>query len=151
MKKMDKHNVINVFSLCYTANIVKLVCTLMIPFTNGITMYASSFSVLVLLALFPDQILPAARLVLLSIVAILWILIIVMSIISIRNQKSRIILSILSIIMAIFDCVLPIIFSTTEAKIVSLVLSLIIIILNVSFIANNVVLTNESENDMVDT
>ncbi len=134
---MVKKQKIKVFSLCYLANVVKIICTLMIPFTNGMTMYASSFSILVLLALFPDQILLATRLVLISIVAILWILIIVMSIISIRNQKSRIILSILSIIMAIFDCVLPIIFSTMEAKIASLVLSLIIIALNIRFITNN--------------
>lgn len=134
---MVKKQKIKVFSLCYLANVIKIICTLMIPFTNGMTMYASSFSIIVLLALFPDQILLATRLVLLSIVAILWILIIVMSIISIRNQKSRIILSILSIIMAIFDCVLPIIFSTMEAKIASLVLSLIIITLNIRFITNN--------------
>ena len=146
---MVKKQKIKVFSLCYLANVVKIICTLMIPFTNGVTMYASSFSILVLLALFPDQILLTTRLVLLSIVAILWILIIVMSIISIRSQKSRIILSILSIIMAIFDCVLPIIFSTMEAKIASLVLSLIIITLNISFITNNVTLINKSENDMV--
>lgn len=146
---MVREQKIKVFSLCYLANVVKIICTLMIPFTNGMTMYASSFSIIVLLALFPDQILLATRMVLLSIVAILWILIIVMSIISIRNQKSRIILSILSIIMAIFDCVLPIIFSTMEAKIASLVLSLIIIALNVRFITNNVTLINKSENDMV--
>ena len=141
---MVREQKIKAFYLCYFANVVKIICTLMIPFTNGITMYASSFSIPILLALFPDQIPLSTRLVLLSIVAILWMLIIVLSIISIRNQKSRIILSVFSIIIAIFDCVLPIIFSTIEAKISSLVLSLIIITLNISFVTDNVAHINKS-------
>lgn len=134
---MEKLKTANTFYALFLANIVKILCTILIPFTNGATMYLSSYSVVVLLTLFSDQIGFTSRIVLLSMVALLWITIIILSFISVKNREIQMVLSIFSIILAIFDCALPMVFSGVEAKALSLLVSSIIIMLNVSFLTKN--------------
>lgn len=134
---MEKLKTANTFYALFLANIVRILCTILIPFTNGATMYLSSYSVVVLLTLFSDQIGFTSRIVLLSMVALLWITIIILSFISVKNREIQMVLSIFSIILAIFDCALPMVFSGVEAKALSLLVSSIIIMLNVSFLTKN--------------
>lgn len=122
--------------MCSLPNLIKLFCTALIPFTQGATMYISSISLVTLLALFPDQIAIGLRLALISAVVFSWVMVILLSIISIKSEKTLIPLSVFSMILAIFDCVIPMVYSTIEAKIYAIVVSSAIIILNVFFLKN---------------
>lgn len=99
-------------------------------------MYISSISLVTLLALFPDQIAIGLRLALISAVVFSWVMVILLSIISIKSEKTLIPLSVFSMILAIFDCVIPMVYSTIEAKIYAIVVSSAIILLNVFFLKN---------------
>lgn len=122
--------------MCFLPNLIKLFCTALIPFTQGATMYISSISLVTLLALFPDQIAIGLRLALISAVVFSWVMVILLSIISIKSEKTLIPLSVFSMILAIFDCVIPMVYSTIEAKIYAIVVSSAIILLNVFFLKN---------------
>lgn len=122
--------------MCSLPNLIKLFCTALIPFTQGATMYISSISLVTLLALFPDQIAIGLRLALISAVVFSWVMVILLSIISIKSEKTLIPLSVFSMILAIFDCVIPMVYSTIEAKIYAIVVSSAIILLNVFFLKN---------------
>jgi hypothetical protein len=122
--------------MCSLPNLIKLFCTALIPFTQGATMYLSSISLVTLLALFPDQIAIGLRLALISAVVFSWVMVILLSIISIKSEKTLIPLSVFSMILAIFDCVIPMVYSTIEAKIYAIVVSSAIILLNVFFLKN---------------
>ena len=122
--------------MCSLPNLIKLFCTALIPFTQGATMYISSISLVTLLALFPDQIAIGLRLALISAVVFSWVMVILLSIISIKSEKTLIPLSVFSMILAIFDCVIPMVYSTIEAKIYAIVVSSAIILLNVFFLEN---------------
>ena len=124
------------FLMCSLPNLIKLFCTALIPFTQGATMYISSISLVTLLALFPDQIAIGLRLALISAVVFSWVMVILLSIISIKSEKTLIPLSVFSMILAIFDCVIPMVYSTIEAKIYAIVVSSVIILLNVFFLKN---------------
>ena len=124
------------FLMCSLPNLIKLFCTVLIPFTQGATMYISSISLVTLLALFPDQIAIGLRLALISAVVFSWVMVILLSIISIKSEKTLIPLSVFSMILAIFDCVIPMVYSTIEAKIYAIVVSSAIILLNVFFLKN---------------
>lgn len=124
------------FLMCFLPNLIKLFCTALIPFTQGATMYISSISLVTLLALFPDQIAIGLRLALISAVVFSWVMVILLSIISIKSEKTLIPLSVFSMILAIFDCVIPMVYSTIEAKIYAIVVSSAIILLNVFFLKN---------------
>ena len=122
--------------MCSLPNLIKLFCTALIPFTQGATMYISSISLVTLLALFPDQIAIGLRFALISAVVFSWVMVILLSIISIKSEKTLIPLSVFSMILAIFDCVIPMVYSTIEAKIYAIVVSSAIILLNVFFLKN---------------
>lgn len=124
------------FLMCSLPNLIKLFCTALIPFTQGATMYISSISLVTLLTLFPDQIAIGLRLALISAVVFSWVMVILLSIISIKSKKTLIPLSVFSMILAIFDCVIPMVYSTIEAKIYAIVVSSAIILLNVFFLKN---------------
>ena len=87
------------FLMCFLPNLIKLFCTALIPFTQGATMYISSISLVTLLALFPDQIAIGLRLALISAVVFSWVMIILLSIISIKSEKTLIPLSVFSMIV----------------------------------------------------
>ena len=122
--------------MCSLPNLIKLFCTALIPFTQGATMYISSISLVTLLALFPDQIAIGLRLALISAVVFSWVMVILLSIISIKSEKTLIPLSVFSMILAIFDCVIPMVYSTIEAKICAIIVSSAIILLNAFFLKN---------------
>ena len=133
---MNKRLFKKAFLMCSLPNLIKLFCTALIPFTQGATMYISSISLVTLLALFPDQIAIGLRLALISAVVFSWVMVILLSIISIKSKKTLIPLSVFSMILAIFDCVIPMVYSTIEAKIYAIVVSSAIILLNVFFLKN---------------
>jgi hypothetical protein len=63
-------------------------------------------------------------------------MVILLSIISIKSEKTLIPLSVFSMILAIFDCVISMVYSTIEAKIYAIVVSSAIMLLNVFFLKN---------------
>lgn len=120
--------------LCYLINVLKLLCTFLIPFTNGATMYFSIGSFPILLLLGVEQIALHVRLALLIVLILIWCLIIIISLLGLRNKKAMVILFILSIIAATFDLALPLIYSYSYFKIIQTLSSLIIILINLNCI-----------------
>ena len=123
------------FILLYTVNIIKIICTFLIPFTNGNTLYFSIYSLPILLLLGSDQIEFVLRITLIITVLIIWLLIIIFSILSIKRKENRDLLSIFSIIASLFDCILPMIFSTIQVKILAFIICFVIFMINVGFLS----------------
>lgn len=121
-------------------NFLKIFCTLLFPFTRGATLNFSIISPIILLIVDQNQINVVVRWVCLVTIAFIWLAIILFTILCFI-KKTRIILNILSVSAALFDCLIPMIFSTSQAKIVYLLGSSIIIFVNVISIVFSIWLT----------
>lgn len=117
-----------IIAYCFVG--VKFISTLLIPFTQGLTMYFSNVSALTLLVLQSDQISLTCRMIALIAILITWIVIFVTSILGIKIKGARLFVYVCSIILATFDCVIPMIFAELDMKIVCLCFSLVVIFVN---------------------
>ena len=116
----------------YLLSFGRMLCTPLMLFTEGATKNFVSESIFIwLLATYEFPLPPILWILGLVIIVGLWITIIMSSIMGIKNKKARRI-SILSImVLAVFDCILPIIYSDITIKINSSIISAVIILLGV--------------------
>ena len=118
------------FSVVLFINLAKFLCTVLIAFTRGSTLYFSIHSILILVALFHDQINTILRLILLIILGVIWIAILFFTVKRKKSLKAKSIYCMLSMVSVLFDFILPMIFSAVEVKIVSSVTSFVIMVLS---------------------
>jgi len=133
--------------MTYLINIVKVLCTVLIPFTQGDTAGFSVSSLLVMLLIDNSIISMVVRITVICIILLIWLAIIVLSVIGIKQERVRVPLFALSIIAALFDCVVPLMFSAPEFYVTCVAFSAFTIAVNLLCIINHARNRAESESE----
>lgn len=101
----------------FLLSITKIVCTILIFFTNGTTMYFSIYSLLILVLLPFNGFFLVIRIIGVFIVVLIWLTIPILCVLGLKKHKLRIFASLFFIFACAIDFVMTVIFSVIQAKI----------------------------------